>query len=164
MLALSSCNLLYIEARHGQWQWTPYARQELGLQIFHLRDLRLILCIKWDESWDTFYSTAGLSSILPLLRQPQLRWLGHVHRVEDGLIPVGLLYVELKRRDIARGCHLLRYRDVCRRDIKALNIELTSWETLLQLTGKLRTKHWSISLSKGKVDRRPIVAQSGLVC
>ena len=72
---------------------------------------------------------AGLPSIYTLLRQRRLRWLGHVHRMEDGRIPKDLLYGELEIGERARGRPLLRYRDVCKRDMKALDIDVASWET-----------------------------------
>ena len=48
---------------------------------------------------------AGLPSIYIFLRQRQLRWLGHVHRMEDSRIPKDLLYVELAKGGRDRvGC------------------------------------------------------------
>ena len=116
---------------YGSETWTPYARQEERLQIFHLRNLRFILGIKWEERKTNVevLEIAGLPSIYTLLRQRRLRWLGHVHRMEDGRIPKDLLYGELEIGERARGRPLLRYRDVCKRDMKALDIDVASWET-----------------------------------
>ena len=88
----------------------PYARQEERLQIFHLRNLRFILGIKWEERKTNVevLEIAGLPSIYTLLRQRRLRWLGHVHRMEDGRIPKDLLYGELEMGERARGRPLLR--------------------------------------------------------
>ena len=56
--------------------------------------------------------------------------LGHVHRMEDGCIPKDLLYGELATgyRDI--GCPQLHYKDVCKREMMALQLENTNWESL----------------------------------
>ena len=65
-----------------------------------------------------------------LLRQCRLRWLGHVHRMEDGRIPKDILYGELAAGSRTTGRPQLRYKDTCKRDLKALNIETESWEKL----------------------------------
>ena len=117
---------------YGSETWTPYARQEERLQIFHLRSLRFILGISWEERKTNVevLEIAGLPSIYTLLRQRRLRWLGHVHRMGDGRIPKDLLYGELVEGERDRGRPLLRYKDVCKRDLKALDINVSSWETI----------------------------------
>ena len=117
---------------YGSETWTTYARQERRLNSFHLRSLRRILGISWqDKVCNTDVLTrAGLPSMYTQLRQRRLRWLGHVHRMEDGRIPKDLLYGELACGKRTTGRPHLRYRDVCKRDMKALDINITSWETL----------------------------------
>ena len=117
---------------YGSETWTPYARQEDRLQIFHLRSLKFILGISWEERKTNVevLEIAGLPSIYTLLRQRRLRWLGHVHRMDDGRIPKDLLYGELEEGGRDKGRPLLRYKDVCKRDLKALDIDLSSWETI----------------------------------
>ena len=70
---------------------------------------------------------ADLPSMFTLLRQRRLRWLGHVYCMEDGRIPKDILYGELHhgKRDI--GCPHLRFKDVCKRDMKALEINTGTW-------------------------------------
>lgn len=82
---------------YGSETWTIYVRQERRLNSFHLRILRHILGISWqDKACNTDVLTrVGLPIMYIQLRQGRLRWLGHVHRMEDGCIPKGLLYVEL---------------------------------------------------------------------
>ena len=65
-----------------------------------------------------------------LLKQRRLRWLGHVVRMADGRIPKDLLYGELVQGNRPRGRPRLRYKDICKRDLKALGIDLNRWETL----------------------------------
>ena len=64
------------------------------------------------------------------LRQRLLRWLGHVHRAEDGRIPKDLFYGELADCERSRGRPLLRFRNVCKLDMNVLEIDVTSWESL----------------------------------
>ena len=50
--------------------------------------------------------------------------------MEDGRIPKDVLYRELTSGQRSIGCPQLRYKDVCKRDMKALNININSWEDL----------------------------------
>ena len=81
----------------------------------------------------------SLPTMYTLLRQPRLRWLGHVRRMEDGRIPKDILYGELAlgRRTTARP-HL-RYKDVCIRDMEAVDIDTMSWEALASDRTKWRS-------------------------
>ena len=65
-----------------------------------------------------------------LLKQKRLRCLGHVVRMDDGRIPKDLLYGELAQGKRPTGRLQLRYKDVCKRDLKALGIDINGWETL----------------------------------
>ena len=66
-----------------------------------------------------------------LLTQRSLRWLGHVRCMDDGRITKDLLYGGLATGSRPKGRHVLRYKDVCKRDLKAGNINPTGWETIL---------------------------------
>ena len=70
---------------------------------------------------------ASLLTMYTLLRQPRLRWLGHVRRIEDGRIPKDI-YGQLALGKKLQGRPQQRYKDVCKRDMKALNINTEIWE------------------------------------
>ena len=72
----------------------------------------------------------NLPSMYTLLRQRRLRWLGHVYRMEDGRIPKDILYGEFASGRRTKGRPQLRYKDVCKRDMRALDINTESWEDL----------------------------------
>ena len=74
---------------YGSETWTTYAGQERRLNTFHLRSIRPILGISWQDKVTNagVLSRAGLPNRYTLLRQRILRWLGHVRRMEDGRIP-----------------------------------------------------------------------------
>jgi len=57
-----------------------------------------------------------------------MRWLGHVTRMKDGSIPKDLLYGELATGKRPTGRPQLRFKDVCKRDLQALDITQTLWE------------------------------------
>ena len=117
---------------YGSETWTTYARQERRLNSFHMRCLRRILGISWEDKIPNteVLSRANLPSMFTLLRQRRLRWLGHVHRMEDGRIPKDLLYGELAAGKRNTGRPQLRFRDVCKRDMKALQMDPDHWEAL----------------------------------
>ena len=85
-------NLLY-----GSEFWTTYARQEKRLESFHLRCLRRIMGIRWQDrvTNTAVLEKAGSLSMHLMLCQNRLRWLGHMHRKEDARIPKDILYGQL---------------------------------------------------------------------
>ena len=117
---------------YGSESWTTYARQEKRLNSFHMRCLRRILGISWQDKIPNteVLDKAGLPSMFTLLRQRRLRWLGHVRRMEDGRIPKDILYGQLAAGKRRTGRPQLRYSDACKRDMKALDINFRDWEDL----------------------------------
>ncbi|CAH1268131.1 TLR1 [Branchiostoma lanceolatum] len=117
---------------YGSETWSTYAKQENRLNAFHMRCMRRILGISWkDKVTNTeVLSRAGLPTMFTLLRQRRLRWLGHVRRMEDGRIAKDLLYGELISGKRRTGRPQLRFKDVCKRDLKALDIDTEHWEDL----------------------------------
>ena len=132
---------------YGSESGTTYARQERRLNTFHLRSLRRILGISWqDKVTNTeVLSRAGLPSMFTLLRQRRLRWRGHVHRMQDSRIPKDLLYGELAFGRRATGRPQLRYCDVVKGDMKATNMNTESWESLADDRAKWRGAPTGIS-------------------
>ena len=119
---------------YGSETWTLYARQERRLNTFHIRSIRRILGISWQDRVPNteVLSRAHLTSMHTLHRQRRLRWLGHVHRKDDKRIPKDVLYGELINVRRNTGHHYLRFKDVCKRDLRALEINVETWERLMQ--------------------------------
>ena len=115
---------------YGSETWTTYTKQERKLNSFHMRCLRRILGIQWSDKVPNAQVLArtGLPTMFTLLRQRRLRWLGHVRRMEDGRIPKDILYGELVSGKRTVGRPQLRFKDVCKRDMKALDINTETWE------------------------------------
>ena len=113
---------------YGSESWTTYARHEKKLNSFHQRCLRRILHIKWQDkiSNTEVLERANMRSIYTILCETQLHWLGHVKRMDPGRIPKDLLYGELAEGSRHAGRPKLRFKDVCKRDMKQCNIDSNS--------------------------------------
>nr|VZI47459.1 unnamed protein product [Spirometra erinaceieuropaei] len=74
---------------YGAETWTVYTRQARRLNHFHLSCLRRILRLNWqDRIPDTdVLERTGMLSIYSMLRQMQLRWSGHLVRMDDERLP-----------------------------------------------------------------------------
>ena len=73
---------------------------------------------------------ASLPTLYTLLGQRRMHWIGHVHRTEDDRIPKDILYGELAVGKRPRNRQHLRYKDVCKRGMEALEIDPGSWEDI----------------------------------
>jgi len=116
---------------YGCETWTIYRRHEKQLQQFHLRCLRSILNIKWqDKIPDTeVLERAELPSVITTMRKAQTRWAGHVTRMDDSRIPKQLFYGELQHGERRVGGQRKRYKDSLKAYLKDFNIEVNTWET-----------------------------------
>ena len=117
---------------HGSEIWTTYPDQKKRINAFRLRSLRRLLGISWMEkiSNTVVLFRTGPPSMYSLLQQCRLRWLGHVRWMDDGRIPKDILYGELAEGKRGAGRPQLRFRDVCKRDMKALSMDTLCWEDL----------------------------------
>ena len=111
--------------------WTIYRRHERQLQQFHLRCLRNLLHIRWQEKIpDTeVLQQAGLPSVVTIIRKSQLRWAGHVTRMPDTRIPKQLLYGELCQGKRSVGGQKKRFKDCLKVSLKEFSINTDLWET-----------------------------------
>ena len=117
---------------NGSKSWTLYSGQERRFNTFHMRNLGRILNINWSNHVTNtdVLARMGLPSMYTLLQQRRLRWLGHVRRMSDGQIPKDLMYGQLAAGSQAQGHPMLCFRDVCKRNLKSLDIDVNTWEDL----------------------------------
>ena len=122
---MSVCNACVLSALlYRSETWTTYAHQERRLNNFHLRCLRRILGISWQDRVPNIEVLRQVNtfSMFAILSQRRLRWLGHVHRMEDGRLPKDVLYGELATGARPIGPPKLRFKDVCKVDMKTAKI------------------------------------------
>ena len=82
---------------YGAETWTVLRKHEKQLSAFHMRCLRRILGVNWQDkvSNSEVRKRAGISGIPVLLRLARLRWLGHVVRLGNHRLPKQLLFGRL---------------------------------------------------------------------
>ena len=110
--------------------WTVYSRHAKQLNAFHMRCLRTLLRVKWQDKipdTEVLQRTESVSIHATLLRS-QLRWAGHIHRMDDSRLPKRLLYGELSSGKRSVGRPKKRYRDTLKEALKHCDISHSSWE------------------------------------
>nr|VZI52931.1 unnamed protein product [Spirometra erinaceieuropaei] len=117
---------------YGAETWTVYTRQARRLNHFHLSCLRRILRLNWqDRIPDTEeLERTGILSIYAILRQMQLRWSGHLVRMDDERLPKRLFYGDVATGSRRQGGRIRRYKDTLKSSLKRLQINPTNWEEL----------------------------------
>ncbi|VDL88732.1 unnamed protein product [Schistocephalus solidus] len=74
----------------------------------------------------------GILSIHAMLRQVQLRWSGHLVRMDDERLPKRLFYGDVATGSRRQGGQKRRYKDTLKTSLKQLQINSATWEDLAQ--------------------------------
>ena len=159
---------------YGSETWTTYRRHIKLLERFHQQSLRRILNIKWiSNTPDTIVlEKAGSSSIEKRIILDQMRWAGHIVRMEDYRLPKRLFYGELKRGKRPQHKPRKRFKDVIKDNLKVLNVDPDNWEELaknrnewrrLIRTGcdvfeKKRVEHYILKRALRKQEENDLIA------
>ena len=119
---------------YGSESWVTYRCQLRLLERFHQRCLRTILNIHWSEFVTNVevLEQAKLTSIEAMLLKSQLRWVGHVSRMEDHRLPKIALYGELSSGHRNIGAPKKRYKDTLKRLLVPATLTITSGRHSLQ--------------------------------
>ena len=117
---------------YGAETWTFYRKHINQLDAFHMRCLRVICGIKWDDRVrnSTILKRCNIAGIETLQAKIQLRWAGHVVRMNENRLPKKILYGQLPNAKRSIGRPLLRYKDKLKDNLKRLDIDLSAWEDL----------------------------------
>nr|VZI45644.1 unnamed protein product [Spirometra erinaceieuropaei] len=117
---------------YGAETWTVYMRQARCLNHFHLSCLRRILRLNWQDRIPNteVLERTGILSIYAILRQMQLRWSGHLVRMDDERLPKRLFYEDVATGSRRQGGQIRRYKDTLKSSLKRLQINWTNWEEL----------------------------------
>nr|VZI41277.1 unnamed protein product [Spirometra erinaceieuropaei] len=108
--------------------WTVYTKQARRLNHFHLSCLSRILRLNWqDRIPDTdVLERTGILSIYSMLRQMQLRWSGHLVRMDDERLPKRLVNGDVATGSRRQGGQIRRYKNILKSSLKRLQINPTN--------------------------------------
>ena len=114
---------------YGAESWVFYRRHLQILERFHQRCLRAILGIHWTDfkSNVEVLETSGTVSIEAMLLKIQLRWSGHVSRMEDRRLPKAVFFGELSTGYRTVGAPLKRYKDSLKCSLSLCHIDHRTW-------------------------------------
>uniref|UniRef100_K7EZV3 Reverse transcriptase domain-containing protein n=1 Tax=Pelodiscus sinensis TaxID=13735 RepID=K7EZV3_PELSI len=116
---------------YGAESWVTYRRHLSLLEHFRQRCLRTILNIHWSDfvANTEVLELAEVTSIEAMVLKIQLRWAGHIARMENHRLPKIVLYGELSSgyRDI--GAPRKRYKDSLKKSLTACCIDHRQWAT-----------------------------------
>lgn len=118
---------------YGSECWTLYKKYVKALEKFQMRQLRIILGIKWQDfiTNHEIRERAECRTMESTLARIQLRWLGHVCRMGEERIPKQILYGELTHGKRRHGGQIRRFKDVIHSIVKKAGIK-ENWEALCQ--------------------------------
>ena len=122
---------------YGSEAWTIYARHMKLLEAWHIRSLRRIPGITWEDriTHQETYRRTSCTSLESLLGRRQLRWLGHVIRMEDDRLPKQILYGELSSGVRKAGGQKKRHKDYVKSVLKKFEIEPNMLESFAKDRG-----------------------------
>ena len=133
---------------YGAECWTTYRRHVKQLESFHQRALRNLIGVKWQDrvSNSEVLLRTGSASIEATLIKAQMRWSGHVIRMDSTRLPRQVLYSELSTGKRNTGRPRKRFKDNLKCYLKTAqadpkNLERTAadrlaWRALTKEAGK----------------------------
>ena len=122
---------------YGSETWVLKATHVRRLSSFHNRCVRIILGISRHQQWQQKLSTKVLAerfgmswSIVDLVMEKRLKWLGHLARMNPERLPKKILFAELKKKRPSHGTKR-RWRDLVSSDLAAMGVK-DQWYQLCQ--------------------------------
>lgn len=117
---------------YGCESWTLYRRHIKQLEQFHIRCLRRIMNISWQERITNIevLHRADMFGIEAHIIKSQLRWAGHVARMADSRLPKQIFFSELCQGERPKGRPTLRYKDTLKANLLSIGVDPSSWQTL----------------------------------
>ena len=116
------------------------------LDRFHVHCLRKVLQISWEDrvTNQEVLRRAELPGIEAMLMLAQLRWSGHVMRLDDDRLPKQLFCSELVLGKRHQGGQTKRYKDTLKANLRTCGIPVTSWTDLAA-----KRSSWRASVHEG---------------
>ncbi|TWW63251.1 Sodium/hydrogen exchanger 9B2 [Takifugu flavidus] len=131
---------------YGCETWTTYRKYIKQLERFHMRSLRSIMHIKWQDRVTNLavLDRAGLVSIETMIMKAQLRWSGHLIRMDSTRLPRQVFYGVLSQGQRNTGRPKKRYKDCIKDSLKYCGIPPAQLEAQAQ-----NRVGWCAAVKKG---------------
>ena len=131
---------------YGCETWTLYKKQIRALDQFHLRCLRRIMGISWEDrvANTEVLRRTQMFGIEALIMRAQLRWVGHVVRMDDTRLPKMVFFSELATGARNLGRPLKRFKDCLKSSLEGCSIPVLGWEVLAT-----NRNAWRMAVHKG---------------
>ena len=116
---------------YGAEAWTLYRGHIRKLDQYHMRCLRSIAGIRWQDKVPNteVLDRCQISGIEAILLHTQLRWAGHLRRMPDNRLPKAVFYGQLASGERSRGRPLKRYKDCLKANLLDCRIDPSTWES-----------------------------------
>ena len=90
--------------------------------------------IKWQDyiTNEEVLARADTTSVEAMLMLRQLRWVGHVTRMESSRMPKAVFYGKLSQGKRDRGAPRKRFKDQLKRQLTQAGIDHSEWEALAE--------------------------------
>ena len=126
---------------YGSESWTLYRRHTRKLHQFHMRCLRRIAHISWQDkvSNTEVLEICKTTGIEAYLLSVQLRWAGHVSRMPNDRLPKMIFYGQLEQGTRLQGGQRKRYKDALKYQLKECEIRPEQFENIASERGSWRT-------------------------
>ena len=105
---------------YGSETWVLYRYHIKKLEAFHIRSLQRIMNVSWRDKIPhvIILQRTNTTSVEAMLIQRQLRWTGHVNRMNNARIPKAMLYGELAEGQRRRVGPKKRFKDQLKVNLK----------------------------------------------
>ena len=125
-------SVVFTTLLYGSESWVIYRHHLRLLERFHQRCLLIILNIHWSDyvSNVEVLEQTEITSIEAILLKSQLRWAGHVSRMDVHRLPKIALYGELSTGHRNRRALKKQYKDSLKKSLGACHIDHRQWSAL----------------------------------
>jgi len=112
--------------------WTLYRRHLKALEAYHIKSLQKILGLHWwhKVTHAEIRTRTNAHCMEHLVMQRQLRWVGHVIRMQSNRLPRRILYSELQHGQRAAGGQKKRFSDHIKATLRKCSIPPDQLEIL----------------------------------
>ena len=122
---------------YGCETWTIYSRQMRELHKFHMRCLRQMLGITWQDKVtnNEVLARSGSLSMETIIASKTLRWAGHLNRMSNERLPKITMFSQLTTGTRPVGRPKKRYKDQLKGALKSCGIDPGQFEKLSEDRG-----------------------------